>query len=640
MKKFLLFFSLLTFIASCKGPAPSQKIQNMLDSAGTNRTELSKVISYYSKDSDSLKLQAAIYLATNMIGKFYYQGEQLTNYMQYAPLVTKDQHHGQYILKSLNILYGNYDPELLTKTYDLKTITSAQMISHIDGAFVTWYKQPWSKKYTFEQFCEYVLPFRVEDEIPSFNRLQIYNRYAHLLKMHPQATAEDACRIINDQLKKEGWILSNRVEFLPHSNASQIMEQRVGSCREMVDLGIHVMRAFGIPVTSDFVPQWPYRRQGHSWNVVINEYGKAIPFLGAEDSPGTPHRPGTKRGKVYRKSFLRNPESLAAIVPKGTSIPDFLTNPYISDVTDEYADTHDFDIRFDDKKSLYGYLSVFDNVTWKPICWAKINSLTGKFTKVEGGVVYLPSYFSDDEIIPAQEPLLLKEDGSLRILKADTIHQISKMVCNRVYPIVAESYNTDGLKGCKFEGANKPDFSDAVTLFQYSDRALPGWNHLMLKKGLKLRYIRLVSAKESQNTLAELNFYFCGKVLQGKLMPGQPRDNNELLKAIDHNESTAYSTTVENPYLILDLGITTPIDEIRCLPKINNVPKHSIIPGKTYALKYWSQGKWKEFGAVTAASNQIAFNKLPSNALFLLQSDADIKDLRIFTFDKGRQNFW
>lgn len=48
--------------------------------------------------------------------------------------------------------------------YDSHVITASYLIRNIDHAFGMWEKQPWGKYIKFEDFCEYILPYRVAFE--------------------------------------------------------------------------------------------------------------------------------------------------------------------------------------------------------------------------------------------------------------------------------------------------------------------------------------------------------------------------------------------------------------------------------------------------------------------------------------------
>ena len=38
------------------------------------------------------------------------------------------------------------------------------LVSNIEWAFKVWREQPWGKNVSFEQFCEYILPYRIGNE--------------------------------------------------------------------------------------------------------------------------------------------------------------------------------------------------------------------------------------------------------------------------------------------------------------------------------------------------------------------------------------------------------------------------------------------------------------------------------------------
>lgn len=46
---------------------------------------------------------------------------------------------------------------------DLRQITTDYLIANINEAFEQWQGVSWAKDYTFEEFCEWVLPYRTPD---------------------------------------------------------------------------------------------------------------------------------------------------------------------------------------------------------------------------------------------------------------------------------------------------------------------------------------------------------------------------------------------------------------------------------------------------------------------------------------------
>ncbi len=139
-----------------------------LDEAGENRTQLEQVIGHYTNiDADPQKQETVYYLIANMEDK---AGYAVADTMWYRLL-----------LDSLAVLGDpiGWDPYLSTTSKwldsmstisplrsgvrsDLKRITADYLIRNIDQAFEQWQRAPWAKDYTFEEFCEWVLPYRTD----------------------------------------------------------------------------------------------------------------------------------------------------------------------------------------------------------------------------------------------------------------------------------------------------------------------------------------------------------------------------------------------------------------------------------------------------------------------------------------------
>jgi hypothetical protein len=372
------------------------EVLSVIQKSGSNGSAFLRVIQHYCTDpKDSLKLKAAFFLIQNMDGFFFYKGKMLDKYAGYLKLIRRDKNHGEYIMKSLNQLYGDFSYDALERKEDIQNVKSDEIINNIDMAFQVWDQQPWGSDYFFEAFCEYILPFRVQSAVPENNRRKIYLQFNKLLDSVriSNESAIEACCILNNKLIVDNWLFTPRVGFLPNFRASGLIRYRAGNCTGMADLATYVMRSVGIPVATDFVPQWPYRNGSHTWNAIPDKNGKFLDFLGAEYNPEYRNEPGTKKGKVYRRTYAINPASVAVTKDPDDIVPDFLNDPRITDVTDQYAKCFNPEIPvINQGHHKYAFLNVFDNVNWTPIGWGKISNEKVIFNKVEGGIAYLPAY--------------------------------------------------------------------------------------------------------------------------------------------------------------------------------------------------------------------------------------------------------
>lgn len=176
MRKLNLKFNLLAFIfiscfllISCN--SNNKQLSVALEQAGQNRNELEKVIAHYQQHpKDSLKLKAAYYLIENMPGHFSYD---TTHLYKYRPVIKEIR---RLRVKNLSIpsIKEQVNPMMdslvirypLSYVYsinkdDITTIKSACLIRTIDQAFEAYRNNAFKNQILFNDFLEYVLPYRI-----------------------------------------------------------------------------------------------------------------------------------------------------------------------------------------------------------------------------------------------------------------------------------------------------------------------------------------------------------------------------------------------------------------------------------------------------------------------------------------------
>ena len=186
-----------------------------LQSAEDNEGELHKVIRHYQKyPADSLKYKAACFLIENIPFYFYSEGEQLENYKSYYAWLKKSRGQtAKQVADSVKKVYGPLgEPE---KKHDIREVDSAYLCNNIEWAFKVWREQPWGKNVSFETFCEYILPYRIEDETLEYWREMYYEKYNSLL---------DSLRM-SDVLDKEDPIVA--AKYLRDTDLAEDLVQDV-----------------------------------------------------------------------------------------------------------------------------------------------------------------------------------------------------------------------------------------------------------------------------------------------------------------------------------------------------------------------------------------------------------------------------
>lgn len=397
-------------------------VTRVLDAAGDNRAELESVLIHYSQPADTLKLKAAEHLIGNMAEHSYVTyymhdttGAEIAfdvrDYADYDNLTAAadsiESERGE-------LDFDKHDPEL-----DMHTITAEFLITQIDYAFRAWQEKPWAKQMSWEDFRDYVLPYRGSNEPLQPWRETFYQKYQHVAAdMTDPSDPIEAAVVINKDIMT--WFgFDPRYYYHPTDQGlSEMIESGLGRCEDMTNVTIYAMRANGIGVTSDYTPYWANTGNNHAWNAIVTPSGDVIPFMGAEAQPGQ-YRLANRLAKVYRKTFSEQKENLAFQPNKQEEVPRWLGRKYFRDVTDEYVATCDIEITLgrDVPDSVdIAYLCVFNSGDWQAIHWGRIENNIVTFTSMGKEIAYLPALYLDEKIVPFGAPFVLGDDCSQDVL--------------------------------------------------------------------------------------------------------------------------------------------------------------------------------------------------------------------------------
>jgi hypothetical protein len=394
-----------------------QEVKNALDLAGENKTALKEVIRHYSQNpADSLKLKAAFFLIGNMPG-----------------LYTLDTTTGKAII-------------------DIENISSEYLIKNIEQAYNMCEKQLLTRELSFNNFCNYVLPYRINTEKPENWRSLVIKKYSAFYDSLKSGSIDNLqlVNLINDDLKK-GFKFSLKRNSMPHGYSSLSM-YKTGNCHAMTKLATFCMRAFGIPVAMDYTPSWGnINGGGHVWNALIINDSTSIPFMGAEGDPYK-HKVfrsiygdlAKKCGKVFRQTF-----SLPGI--EKLEYKEILNRQRKVDVTGEYWPVENIPVNMPKKlgSQQYAVICSYSNGWWKPIFKAKNNTRKSvTFENMSTGLIYMVGIDYAGEITPIIPPFILSEEKKVIELVPDMKH-LQSIKIRHTTPLIIDIVNsyTLGLEG-------------------------------------------------------------------------------------------------------------------------------------------------------------------------------------------------
>ena len=431
MKKFVYLIPVLfSLLWSCNykdiQPVPDDVIA-AIDSAKDNGDELIKVINHYRfNPADSLKLKAAYFLIANMPGHSYVKAKLVDtagNPVAFDVLDYPNYEAMRNARDSLKKKIGEFDWKLDTIIYDLYAIKAGYLIKNIDLAFETW-QYPWAKILNFDEFCEYVLPYRGSNEPLEDWRDYFHKKYAWIVdSMKNCKDPSKVASAINNEIKK--WFkFDARFYFHPTDQGlSEMLKNKMGRCEDMTNLAIYAMRALGVPVMSDYVPYWANTGNNHAWNATLDSNKNVVIFMGGGDNPGE-YKLGNKKAKVYRKTYSHQKDALVNIAPDYEKLPAWLNFDQYIDVTPSYTKVADFDVDLKNEKPdsvNFAYVSVFNDGDWRPIDWGRIDGKKAAFHNVGVDIIYLPVYYNQkSKVVPANYPFILDTAGKVNYVIPDT----------------------------------------------------------------------------------------------------------------------------------------------------------------------------------------------------------------------------
>lgn len=630
-------YGLILILMLCTACAHNARLEYALEFAGENRAELEKVLTHY-KDS-GLKYDAACFLIENMPRYYTYVGDELDSVKAAkATVIEKD-----YLDEKLKNKWGAFSYRQLDKVYDAHVITADYLIENIDLAFSVWQSRAWNKRLSFEDFCELILPYRIDDE-PLDNWRSIYNkRYSAMLdSLYPEGKdVVEAVRILVSVLDKEGMVYCTDFD-LPRYGASFLLEKRVGGCRESCDLSVYMMRSVGIPVTTDIYLYSPGIQHGHLWNVVKDTTGHYVPFWFREFRAERGGSDGRKKGKVYRMCYGRQLEKMKGMYAD-VSVPVPVRNPYLKDVTEEYFGANTAEVRLDCRKEdKFAYLSVFSPGGWIPVDIAQIKGGEAVVKDIEPGVVFVPLVNRVGSLHPAGYPFRLV-NGKVNYFCPST--EKNQVVLWRKYPV--NHYLREwmsGVKGARIEGSDTPDFSCPELIYKIEETPILNYNVVEVNPRKKYRYIRYTAAEDKRAEIAELAFYnsmqgeecLVMKVIEGSEAIHKS-ENLVADKMCDGNYLSYFRSEDAAGYAVFDLGKPEWIRKLVYVPRNDD---NFITPGDVYELFYQNGTEgWISLGRKVAIERTLFYDNVPANALLWLRNLSRGREEQVFWMENGKQVF-
>lgn len=614
---------LLILLAGCISDE-DRRIREVLDFAGDNRRELEQVLSHYERQGDSLKLKAARFLIANMGDKYAYD---IPEWGSICDTLRAVKRTGKGVNRWKNMNYRS-----LPKVYDARVMTAEYLIENIDLAFASWRRHPWSRNYSFGDFCEYILPYRIGDEPLERWRKEYMERAVFLLDSLYQGTdVIGAANAIQHYASKAGY--KYNVNFdLPHRGAPFLRECWLGNCREYADFVIYLFRAAGIPIARDHFKYSPGISLGHEWVAVLDTTGQSVPIEFEEMEVRRDWKSKRSKGKVYRSCFGRQER------------PVFNGNWHERDVTADYFGENHILVPVRERKD--GFIAVHSfRDGWVPVGGYRMEGGLARVENVEPGVILMPVVADADGRFRENGFAFRREVDGVSVFAPDTARR-QKVKLYRKYPINAgQRRHLYRMNGLRVEGSARPDFAGAETLAVMRDSSLHLKRRVRMRNPRrKYRYVRLVPPSMFSLDFAGLHLYADTALTEEvdysralSSVPAPSAASSGIENIMDDDNLTFYYTSEKDAPLVLDFGKPATIGGMLLVPHNDD---NFVVAGECYELLYQNGAEgWTSLGRKIAEGDAVEFDNVPYNALLKLHNCTRGREEQVFLWENGMQWF-
>ena len=660
--------------------------------AGDNASELEKVLLYYKYFCwDSQKYEAAKFLIENM--KYHYSqgrivsddsvleawraetdsiyeamvsGHTINDFPWDSLKVRQKQRRA--IIEADTLTDVEAD---MTIRPDMETLTFDFLTEHIDHAFKVWRESKYARNLTFDEFKEYILPYQ---SVKGYGFLETGQRYDDLFGKYIHRTDSDSLSSTVDYYNKaiNGLRdLNGETHRKVLAGIYDLYSRDFHDCVDVASYGCNILRACGVPTMVEYNVSYREWAGRHYHCAVYNDSTKTWECFNPESSlPGDGSWSWEPTMNIHRITYGAQADSPYFLRAEGEYVPPIMDNPCMKDVTSLYKPTATLTLPISiEGSNKLAYLASynFNSEGIMPVTWGAIDreKNTVTFQNVLYDVIYFPIYYPSESFRTFGEPFYVTETGGkTQICSLPDVDETTEcwesLLLTRKFPRKESMMKVaEELVGGRFLGANKRDFSDAVTLYEIPEAPLPYFRDYRLTHTGRFQYYRFQASEAHPHAnISMLEWIAPSSYGYKNTMPPTPphilcpedsillQSDTRLVKLLDDEswdkmkwkaEYDGNMQTSPGAYPNITLWLKQPqvITRVRFAP-LN--ADNGIRAGDEFELYYWHNG-WQYIAAAKAKYEYVIFNDVPKNKLYWLRNKTTGKEELPFVIKNDRQQF-
>lgn len=435
MKKCLpvIALALMTCLGSC---SERRELERFLKAADNNRSNLELPLRYYTQMRTDDESRVLLYLLKHMPAHYsYFIG--VDDYYDYASRIfadtslTPEQQRDSILAMSDSI----HRRQPIVPVSDARVIDLFTIIENVEKSYEKWKNSPWASHLTFDEYLEWLLPYKVV-EYQAFDnwRDSMLVYFGTGLDNRIKNDVEYNCtQSIAELIRNEAYHKLNRYGLytdagLPLLNAHLMTHRTFGDIPDYAQIAVLAFRAAGVPAVLDETPVGSRYTAATQWPVILNERGEELTsewdfatFIGGSFFPD-------ERGpKVYRNTYAVDDRRAMYNMFSSFKYPFDLCK---KDVTSKYFLTSNIKVPVDNSKrqrlrEKYVYIASAvrnDEKPWQIVDFGVMQDKKACFQDMGREVLYTVMGYDGKGLIEITDPFILHKDGSIETICGDTLN--------------------------------------------------------------------------------------------------------------------------------------------------------------------------------------------------------------------------
>lgn len=555
---------------------------------------------------------------------------------------------------------------------DIEAVDGGFLRRRIEHALTLRRQSERLRRLPFEEFCEYVLPYRAIPEYPLLTEtdslLSVFGVFLKGDAATDGVSADSVTAIVARYNKAVTWLrrFHGRNPFDTMLGLPDLFFSGTLACTDMAEYCVGALRAVGIPAAVETNVAFRVWDTRHFWVAVRGNDGRWHPISPEADDFLMSRGDMRSCLNIHRLHFGRyadNPSSLT--LGSGEPLPDELSAPDIEDVSAAYLDvtglTLPVTLPLATPRRLV-YLAAFTPGTGlTAVTWGEVKGGTAAFRNVVKGNIYFPVYCADDgRLLPVGDPFFLHDDSTavtgyrLEPFLQPTGKSVAVRL-QRKYPRKPRLLRQAAeMVGTVVLGSEDPRFKEADTLAVITATPDAAWTDLPLNTTRPYRYYRVKApAAHPHMRLSELQFLTRREHAYENTVPPTPldggpaREDSLWQRLLDApleacRKKAEYDGNVQTaPEGYPD--VTLRLERPQWVERLRYVVKHAdngVTPGDRYCLMKWGAKGWEYVWQQTAVTNSLDAGCLEAGALYWLDNlSRGREELPFIVCDDGTVKF-